>query len=126
MAPIVKNYFQLVNHLTGHKPELPLPPRRSDQELADEFANFFFSKIVKIREELDHHPLFQPSKSIKPKFINFRKLEEDQVKKLVMSTKSKSCELDPILTTLLREILPNLLPTITNVIHLITTMRYLS
>ena len=45
-----KKLFQLVNHLTGHKPELLLPTRRSDKELADEFANFFFSKIVKIRE----------------------------------------------------------------------------
>ena len=85
-----KELFQLVNHLTGHKPELSLPTRRSDKELADKFANFFFSKIVKIREELDHHPLYQPSKSVKPKFNNFRKLEEVQVKKLVMSTKSKS------------------------------------
>ena len=40
------------------------------------------------------------------------------MKKLVMSTKSKSCELDPIPTTLLIKILPNLLPTITNVINL--------
>ena len=97
-----KKLFQLVNHLTDHKPELPLPTRRSDKELADKFANFFFSKIVKLREELDHHPLYQPSKSVIPKFSNFRKLEEDQVKKLVMNTKSKSCELDPMLTTLLK------------------------
>ena len=50
-----KKLFQLVNHLTGHKPELPLPTRRSDTEYADEYQNFF-NKIVKIREELDHHP----------------------------------------------------------------------
>ena len=112
-----KKLFQLVNHLTGCKPELPLPTRRSDKELADEFANFF-NKIVKIWEELDLHPLYQPSKSVIPKFSNFRKLEEDQVRKLVMNTKSKSCELDPILTTLLKKILPNLLPTITNIINL--------
>ena len=98
--------FQLVNHLTGHKPELLLPTRRSDKELADEFANFFFSKIVKIRKELYHHPLYQPSKSVITKLSNFRKLEEDQVKKLVLSNKSKSCELDPILTTLLKKFLP--------------------
>ena len=112
-----KKLFQLVNHLTGCKPGLPLPTRKSDKELADEFANFFFSKIIKIREELDHHPYISHPKSI-PKSSNFRKLEEDQVKKLVMSTKSKSCELDPILTTLLKKILCNLLPTITNIINL--------
>ena len=61
-----KKLFLLVNHLTGHKPEIPLLTRRSDKELADEFASFFLSKIVKIREELDHHPLYQPSKSDTP------------------------------------------------------------
>ena len=43
------------------------------------------------------------SKSDIPKFSNFRKLEEDQVRKLVISTKSMSCELDPILITLLQK-----------------------
>ena len=98
-----KKLFLSVNHLTGHNPEIPLPTRRSDKELAEEFASFFLSKIIKIREELDHYPWYQPSKSDIPEFINFRKLEEDQVRKLVMSTKSKSCELDPILTTLLKK-----------------------
>ena len=42
-----KNLFLLVNHLTGCKPEIPLLTRNSDKELADEFANFFLSKIVK-------------------------------------------------------------------------------
>ena len=54
--------FQLVNHLTGHKPENPLPARNIRKELADEFADFFSNKIVKIRQELDEHPLYQPSK----------------------------------------------------------------
>ena len=113
-----KKLFLLVNHLTGHKPEIPLPTRRSDKELAEEFASFFLSKIVKIREELDHYRLYQPSKSNIPKFNNFRKLEGDQVRKLVMSTKSKSCELDPILTTLVKKTIPCLLPTITKIINL--------
>ena len=44
---------QLVNHLTGHKPENPLLARNTDKELADEFADFFISKNVKMRQELD-------------------------------------------------------------------------
>ena len=101
-----KKLFLLVNHLTGHKPEIPLPTRQSDKELTDKFASIFPSKTVKIWKELDHHPLCQPSKSDTPKFNNFRKLEEDLVRKLVMSTKSKSCELDPIPTTLLKTSYP--------------------
>ena len=97
-----KKLLLLVNHLTGDKPEIPLPTRRLDEELAEEFASFFLSKIVKIREEFDDYPLYQSSKSEIPEFNNVRKLE-DQVRKLVMSTKSKSCKLDPILTTLLKK-----------------------
>ena len=41
------------------------------------------------------------SKSDIPEFNNFRKLEEDQLRKIVMSTKPKSYKLDPIPTTLL-------------------------
>ena len=37
--------------------------------------------------------------------------------KLIMNTKSKSCELDPIVTTLLKSILPSVLPIITNIIN---------
>ena len=53
-----------------------------------------------------------------PEFNNFRELNEDQVLKLIMKTKSKSCEMDPILTTLLKRILPSILPTITNIVNL--------
>ena len=65
-----KKLFLLVNHLTGHKPEIPLPTRRSDKELAEEFASFFFlSKIVKIREELDHYPCTSHPSLIYPSSI---------------------------------------------------------
>ena len=97
-----RKLFQLVNHLTGPKPENPMPPRNTDKELADEFAHFFISKIVRIRLELDKHSLYQPSMSDVPEFNNFRKYNEDQASKLIMKTKSKPCELDPIPTTLLK------------------------
>ena len=89
-----KKLFLLVNHLTGCKPEIPLPTRRSDKELAEEFTSFFLlSKIVKIMEELDYYPLHQPLKSDISEFNNFKKLDEDQVRRLVMSTKSSHANL---------------------------------
>ena len=96
----------------------PLLARNTDKELADKFAEFFISKIVKIRQEHDKHPLYQPSKSDVPGFNNFRELYEDQVQKLIIRTKSKLCELDPIPTTLLKSILPDILPAITRIINL--------
>ena len=52
-----KKLLLLVNHLTGHKPENPLPTSNTDKQLVDEFADFFISKILKIRHELGRHPL---------------------------------------------------------------------
>ena len=70
-----RELFQLVNHLTGHKQKNPLPARNTNKELADEFADFFISKIVKILQELHEHPLYQPSKYDVPGFNNFRELD---------------------------------------------------
>ena len=68
-------------------------------------------------QELDKHPLYQSSMSNIPEFNHFCKLDEEQVLKLIMKTKSKSCELDPIPTTLLKSILPSILPIITCIIN---------
>ena len=108
--------FQLVNHLTGHKPENPLPTSNTDKELADEFADFFISKILKIRNELDKHPL-SATYGYVPEFNQFSKLDEEQIMKLIMNTKSTSCELDPIPTILLKSVLPSILPITTNIIN---------
>ena len=72
---------QLVNHLTNCKMENPLPSRNTDKELADEFADYFIWKIVKIRNELDEYPIYYPSNSNVPKLSNFNELDQDQVEK---------------------------------------------
>ena len=64
--------------------------------------------------ELDKHPLYHPSAVNVPEFNQFSKLDEEQVRKLIMNTKSK-CQLDPIPTTLLKGILPSILTIITNI-----------
>ena len=52
-----------------------------------------------------------------PEFNQFNKLDEKQVMKLIINTKSKSYKLDPIQTTLLKSILPSILQIITNIIN---------
>ena len=48
--------------------------------------------------------------------IHLKKIGQDQVKKIIFDT--KSCERDPISTTLLKNIPPGVLPTITKIISL--------
>ena len=39
-----KRLFQLVNHLSGHKPDYPILARDTDKELADEFDDFSYRR----------------------------------------------------------------------------------
>ena len=97
-----KKLFKLLNHLTGCKPEIPLPARTNDKELADGFTDFFIQKIIRMQNELDNYPIYQPSNSNAPRFNNFEEIDQDQAKKIIFNTKSKSCKLDPVPTTLLK------------------------
>ena len=55
----------------------------------------------------------QTQESDIPKIRLFSPMMESQVKKIIMEMQSKLCELDPIPTTLLKEVLHIVVPTIT-------------
>ena len=105
-------------YLTGTATENPLPPGKTDNQLAEDFAIFFMNKIQTIRDNLADHLLHKPKPTNIPKFDTFQKLREEDVKKLISKMKTKSCELDVLPTHMLKEILEDLLPTITNYQHL--------
>ena len=85
--------------MTGSKKSNHLPPSTSDDELAEEFATFFMNKIRKIRDALDTHPKFKPTQHNSSKsFVNYTKLVEDEVEKIIMSMSTKSCKLDVLPT----------------------------
>ena len=63
-------------------------------------------------------PTYQPPNLNVPKFNNVNEICQDQVKKITISTKSKSCELDPIPITLLKSVLTTVLTAITKIINL--------
>ena len=44
-----ENLFRICNSLLGKNKDLPLPPSESNQDLANDFNNFFSEKIWKIR-----------------------------------------------------------------------------
>ena len=100
---------------------MPLPDHTSIQQLAGDFGQFFIKKIEDIRCELDiadctHSPVSLTFNG--HYFTKFRKLAEDEVRKLIMPSKSTTCKLDPIPTSLLKEHISILLPIITKMINL--------
>ena len=93
--------------------------------MAEEFSKYFITKIDDIRCELDANtPVVDndlPSNSIissAPILSEFRVVSPEEVKKLVNSSATKSCPLDAIPTTLLKQCLDVFLPHLTKIVNM--------
>ena len=113
-----KQLYQVFNSVTGNKPDRTMPDSPSDAELANCFADYFMDKINSIRDALDKTPIYKPSGSSPDSLSSFNALSERDVQRIIISLSTKSCELDPIPTSILKSILPGLLPVITKIINL--------
>ena len=102
-----KHLFRLVNEITSSTKDNPLPDGISNQELADQFADYFINKIQLIRDSLDNYDKYctEPTSHI-PTLGKFKPPIKDQVAKIIMGMASKSCESDLDPSALLKEILP--------------------
>ena len=107
-----KKLYDLVSNLTATKVINPLPEHNDSKQLANEFADFFMEKKKKIRNSLDAHPIFNPHGPAKASFDSFKPVSIDDIVQLVRSMPTKSCESYAIPTSLLKEILPELAPTL--------------
>ncbi len=113
--------FSIIQELASVKRNNPLPDHDSVQVLADQFGNFFINKIEDIRAEIDSQTCtYQPSDCVQPDvtFSTFKPLSQEDVRKLVMKSKSTTCDLDPIPTALLKECLDVILPVLTKMVNL--------
>ena len=120
-----KCLFRITKNLMGHKGEIILPSCSSDEHLANKFSDFFMRKITTIRDDIDNHksPISDAvvmSADIKFEGQPLTKLApatQDEVRDIIIKSPSKSCELDPLPTYLLKEVLEYLLPLITAIIN---------
>ena len=117
-----KKMFKTCNSVLGWNTGLPLPPRYSDNELAECFNTFFISKISRIRsglEDLRTGPPdeFDVNDHIPPCMDCFEPLPQEEVENIINTSPSKSCDIDPIPMTLLKEILPSVITILTEIIN---------
>ena len=98
---------------------LKLPSHKSEKSLGDQFASFFSNKITKVRDtfapsgtEYEVHPPSDP-----PKITVFRKVSEDAVDKIIKTSPSKSCLLDPWPIFLMKDYIDILLPSPTKLVN---------
>ena len=113
-----KKIHKLVNNLTTKQQPQQWLPHKSEDDLAEDFAQFFLDKITKIREALRDKPVYVPTSNNPPKLQRFAPLKEEDVGKVGISLRTKSCELDPIPTTTFKKLLPAILPLITKIVNL--------
>ena len=116
-AESCKGLFRATDELLRKNATPPFPTASTDQ-LPSYFLDFFTSMIMKIKENFDvsnenvQHPL-----SVGLYLSNFQALSEDEVKSVLENCPLKTCELDPVASTLLKDILDLVLPSITAIIN---------
>ena len=112
-----KNLYSLVYQLTGNEKENPLPERENDEDLANQFTDYFVNKIQTIHDSLKEcekfHPLLNNDMDI---LEQFEPISEEEVRNIINSMQTKSCEQDAIPTKILKVILDGVLPTLTRII----------
>ena len=113
-----KKIHTLMKNLTAKQQPVQWPEHTSDENLVEDFANFFLEKITKIRESLKDKPIYTPTSTDTPKLQEFKALEEKDVHRVIMSLRTKTCELDPVPTTIFKMLLPKILPLITKIVNL--------
>ena len=117
-AESCKELFRATDELVLGKKATPTFPAASPDQLPSYFLDFFTSKITKIRENCDvsnknvQHPLFAGLF-----LLNFQTVSEDDVKSVLKNFPLKTCELDPVPSTLLIDIFDLALPSVTAIIN---------
>ena len=117
-----KTLFKLTNSLMGKNGETILPTHSCDKTLADQFLSFFHNKIDNIRTGLCamvDEPLVEiPDQSFNGVPLNcFSSVTLQEIRHIILKAPSKSCELDPLPSWLLKECVDELSPIVTSIVN---------
>ena len=117
-----RKLWNSINNLLDRKPASHIPSFASAKSLSQMFATFFSEKIVKLHTALksatkNESPHTAP-KNTPSNLSFFNPVTEEEVSKIILNSSNSFCDLDPLPTSLLKQCLPSLLPTITHIINL--------
>ena len=87
-----KKLYNLVNNITGRVKSNPMPPGRTNGDLADAFADFFLNKIIKIRNDLSECNAYSPIPIEVEPLSQFQPMSVAEVIKIIWSMPTKTCE----------------------------------
>ena len=112
-----KELFRITNELMGAPKSDVLPKSVAADRLPEKFSEYFSEKITKIRSQFDDST---PPENLLPgvnAFTFFASVSVDEVRRVILSMPKKSCELDPLPTSLMLDCLEVILPSITSIIN---------
>ena len=124
-----KKIFEIANKMLYRNEPLPLPSTDNTLKLVNDFNSFFIQKIDNIMTGLiptESHP-------VDPKYIEsiekcsiklqFHEIDLDEAKRLIRTSATKSCEIDPMPTSLLKECIDIVAAIIMEIINLLLTTQ---
>jgi hypothetical protein len=115
-----KELYSITNNLCARTNTTQLPTIFPSSQLSSVFSDFFDNKIVRLRQELDAlptdpHPLGKPFSG--DPLSSFSPVSEEDIREILGKSAPKTCDLDPIPTTLLFDCLDTVLPTLTKIVN---------
>ena len=111
-----------MNSLIKGKTVQDLPVHRDPAELANNFGDFFVQKIDNIRGNIENMSINSipeiESEEPDEKLTNFRPHTEEEVRKIIMSFSNATCDMDPVPTKLVKDLLDVLITPITSLVNI--------
>jgi hypothetical protein len=124
-ADDTKTMYKIVYSLLNSKCKI-LPGYESAEDMSNEFAMYFQNKVSKIYEDLDQEVsgtgnvsvnMFDHDVSKECGFSVYDHVTDEDVRRLIQGSATKSCLLDPVPTWLIKEHLSVFVPVITCIIN---------
>ena len=96
--------YSFVNSLKGSTNVNLMPDHQgSDEELTEQFSEFFIEKIIKIRQGLDIHPKYDPPYRQGLHYLHeFNRMFSEEVLLVMKSMAAKTCDSDLLPSSLLK------------------------
>ena len=88
--------YKLITEVTGQNKQNPLQESTQDQQLAKDFAAFFFNKIQNIRKPFKSIPAYIPEPNDIPQMESFSTLTEQEIYQTIIGMPSESCGFNTI------------------------------
>ena len=115
-----KQLWECINKILHRRPAPSLPTRASIKSLCNSFSSHFKDKISVIQSTFTGHTphtVHADFPQLNFQLASFEPATTTEVRKIIMSSPSKSCDLDPIPTILLKACLDVLIKPITDTIN---------